>query len=321
MAKLVCFCLTLLLFIVASADSDSEPSFADRSMAVTIDDLPLNSLNREISYQTEITQKILSALSAHKVPAVGFVNENKLYDNGKPVPARVNLLRMWLDADMTLGNHTYSHPDFHSTDFTQFRRDIETGEDITRKLLSEKNEKLRYFRHPFLHVGNTSEKKRELENYLKDRNYVTAPVTIDNSEWIFARAYEKALLDNDTSMMSKVGKAYIDYMEAKAGYYEEQSRRFFNREIGQILLIHANALNGDYLDELILMLKQRSYRFKSLADILEDPAYQSPDSYTGEGGISWIHRWAITKGKTGSFFAGEPPTPEFVMNYSGLFRE
>ena len=321
MPKLVhCFLILFLLF-VGPKDSDTELPSAERSMVITVDDLPLNSINREISYQTEVTGKILDALSAHKVPATGFVNESKLYENGKPVPARVNLLQMWLDAGMTLGNHTYSHPDFNNTDFTQFRNNIEKGEEITRELLSKRNEKLRYFRHPFLHAGNTAGKKRELENYLKDRNYVTAPVTIDNSEWIFARAYEKALLDNDTAMMSKIGKSYIDYMEAKTGYYEEQSRKLFDREIGQILLIHANALNGDFLDELILMLEHRGYRFESLSDILNDPAYKSHDSYTGNGGISWIHRWALTKGKTGTFFAGEPPTPEFVMDYSGLFRE
>lgn len=321
MPKFVCFLLSLLLLHVISANSESEPSLSDRSMVITIDDLPLNSLNREISYQTGITEKLLQSLSAHKVPAVGFVNENKLYENGKTVPARITLLRMWLDAGMTLGNHSYSHPDFHTTDFDQFRNDIEKGEQVIRELLAANNEQIRYFRHPFLHVGNTPEKKKRLARYLKNRNYVTAPVTIDNSEWIFARAYEKALLNDNTSMMSKLGETYIDYMEAKTAYYEEQSRRLFDREIGQILLIHANALNGDYLDELIVMLKQRGYRFASLTEVLKDPAYRSRDTYTGNGGISWIHRWAITKGKSGSFFSGEPATPEFVMDYSGLFRE
>lgn len=321
MPKFICFLLSLLLLHVISANSESEPSLSDRSMVITIDDLPLNSLNREISYQTGITEKLLQSLSAHKVPAVGFVNENKLYENGKTVPARITLLRMWLDAGMTLGNHSYSHPDFHTTDFDQFRNDIEKGEQVIRELLAANNEQIRYFRHPFLHVGNTPEKKKRLARYLKNRNYVTAPVTIDNSEWIFARAYEKALLNDNTSMMSKLGETYIDYMEAKTAYYEEQSRRLFDREIGQILLIHANALNGDYLDELIVMLKQRGYRFASLTEVLKDPAYRSRDTYTGNGGISWIHRWAITKGKSGSFFSGEPATPEFVMDYSGLFRE
>lgn len=321
MPKFVCFLLSLLLLHVISANSESEPSLSDRSMVITIDDLPLNSLNREISYQTGITEKLLQSLSAHKVPAVGFVNENKLYENGKTVPARITLLHMWLDAGMTLGNHSYSHPDFHTTDFDQFRSDIEKGEQVIRELLAANNEQIRYFRHPFLHVGNTPEKKKRLARYLKNRNYVTAPVTIDNSEWIFARAYEKALLNDNTSMMSKLGETYIDYMEAKTAYYEEQSRRLFDREIGQILLIHANALNGDYLDELIVMLKQRGYRFASLTEVLKDPAYRSRDTYTGNGGISWIHRWAITMGKTGTFFAGEPAIPEFVMDYSGLFRE
>ena len=32
----------------------------------------------------------------------------------------------------------------------------------------------------------------------------------------------------------------------------------------------------------------------------------------GNSGITWIHRWALTKGMAKSFYAGEPEVPAFV---------
>jgi len=33
---------------------------------------------------------------------------------------------------------------------------------------------------------------------------------------------------------------------------------------------------------------------------------QLRDTYVGPAGITWLHRWALTAGKRGAFFAGEP---------------
>ncbi len=44
----------------------------------------------------------------------------------------------------------------------------------------------------------------------------------------------------------------------------------------------------------------------------EDDACASPGRYTGPGGITWLHRWALTQGKRGDFFQGEPEVDEFV---------
>jgi hypothetical protein len=75
---------------------------------------------------------------------------------------------------------------------------------------------------------------------LEEHNYKVAPVTIDNAEWIFARAYEKAFVEGDSSMMKKIVDAYIPYMESKFDHFEFISRELFGREIKQVLLIHAN---------------------------------------------------------------------------------
>jgi hypothetical protein len=35
-------------------------------------------------------------------------------------------------------------------------------------------------------------------------------------------------------------------------------------------------------------------------------------TFVGPGGITWLHRWALTQGKRGGFFAGEPTVPEWI---------
>jgi len=287
---------------------------SQRTVAVTIDDLPGISLE---NYEA-VTEKLLTTLKKYDVPAIGFVNEGKLYRKGKLNKKRLTLLDDWLTVGMELGNHTYGHPDYNRLTFEQFSADILKGEKHTKALQTQHGQTMRYFRHPFLHTGNTPQKKEQLEQFLQASGYEIAPVTIDNSEWIFAKAYHIALRENDTAQMKKIGETYVQYMEDKTVFYEKQCKTLFDRAIKQTLLIHANALNGDYLDELLEMYRNRGYAFISMAAALEDTAYQSKDEYAGRVGISWIDRWAITKKVDKTFFKGEPTCPQFIQDYAGL---
>ena len=79
------------------------------AMALTFDDLPFMAAGG--SYFPEAsraTAELLSVLARHQAPAVGFVNEWQLEVAGER-KARVALLQQWIDAGMTLGNHTHSH--------------------------------------------------------------------------------------------------------------------------------------------------------------------------------------------------------------------
>lgn len=297
-------------------------SKASREVSITFDDLLLVSVPRhDIASYREVTTKLLAAITAHKVPAIGFVNEDKLYTDGKLNAARVELLRRWLDSGLELGNHTFSHPDLNTMPLDAFQADVIRGEEVTGTLLRRRGMRLRYFRHPFLHTGADLETKRRFEEFLSGRGYRVAPVTIDNSEWIFAIAYAKAAERNDTQMMRRIGAAYIPYMEQKFDYFEKQSIALFGYEMKQILLLHANLLNADYFGELAQMMKRRGYKFITLDEALTDKAYASPDTYAGPGGITWLHRWALTAGKKKDFFAGEPRTPAFVLKQAGLSVE
>lgn len=267
-------------------------------VAVTFDDLPAN---------PSIAPRLLASIVRAKAPVIGFVNENKL-----TTQAHIDVLRAWHGAGLALGNHTYSHRDLHVIGADEFTRDVVRGEEITTAILGARP---KWFRHPFLHTGKSLEAKEQVEEFLARRGYRIAPVTLDNSEWIFARAYDVA---KDAATRKRIGRAYIVYMDAKLAYFEDQSRKLFGRDIRHVLLVHANALNADWFGALAKSMKKRGYAFVTLERALEDPAYRSADTYVGPAGITWIHRWALTAGKKGAFFAGEPKTPEWIQNAAGI---
>ena len=311
----------LLSTAVASAPAPS------RRVAVTIDDLPgptraiVQSAGGDLAAFQAMTAKLLAALKASGTPAIGFVNEDKLAPGGEFDPKRLALLEAWLEAGMDLGNHTYSHPDLHRTHLADFEKDVVRGEERTKPLLAAHGKTLRYFRHPFLHSGTTLEVKRGLDAFLSQRGYAIAPVTHDNGEWIFAVAYALAANRGDSAAQKRIGEAYVPYMNAKFDYFERESKALFGREIPQVLLIHANSLNADVYPELARMMKGRGYRFVPLAETLEDPAFRSPDTFTGAGGISWLHRWALTRGGKNLVLPDEPMVPKFVLEIAGVEGE
>ena len=312
-----CTSIVILFSVITLSQSDSI-----RYISITFDDLPMNTKYLEDGTQwVEQTQRLLSTVKKFNIPAIGFVNEYKLYVNDVLDSTRLKALQLWVDADLDLGNHTFSHRDYHNTDEHIFFEDIIKGEKITSELLSLKNKKLEYFRHPYLHTGMSLEKKKALEDFLNDHNYTIAPVTIDNGEWIYARAYENAYNKNDFELMKQIGSEFVSYMIDKTIYFENQSVKLFGYEIKQILLVHANMINADYFDELAEELLSRNYAFISLKEALTDSAYKAEDTFIGRGGISWLHRWSYTRKVDKSFYAGEPEVPQNILDIAEVESE
>jgi hypothetical protein len=81
------------------------------------------------------------------------------------------------------------------------------------------------------------------------------------------------------------------------------------REVAQILLLHANRLNADRLDALATALTRRGYRFVSVAEALTDPVYRLPDEFVGAPGNSWFNHWEITAGRSP---VATPKPPEWI---------
>ena len=245
------------------------------------------------------------------MPAIGFVNEGKLAEGRDQTAQRTALLEQWLEAGLDLGNHTYSHRSFYHTPLAVYQADVLRGERVTRRLLERRGRRLRYFRHPFLNTGPNLQAKEAFERFLGEHGYTIAPVTLDNDEWIYSGAYVNASVQGDSAAMRRIGADYMRYMEETFVYFEHLSRELLGREPAQVLLLHANALNAEYLDELAAMMKRRGYRFVTLDAALADPAYRNADRYTGRSGLSWLERWSITRGRHP---APTPAVPQWVRS-------
>jgi len=275
----------------------AEAQTTERRVALTFDDLVMTP---EVggcvpAVARAVNDKILEGLRRAEAPATGFVNASRTC-NMDPALLRDPLLESWLDAGHVLGNHTWSHPDLEWTDLDVYLADALRGGEALQSLLAPRGAAVEWFRHPLLHAGDTSEKKKGLTRFLQDRGWRVAPVTVDNQEWVYAYVYHVALRRGETDLAGRVAEAFLDHTDGAFEYFERRSREVVGREIAQVLLLHANRLVADHIDDILALIRARGYRFVSLAEAVADPAYERGDPWLGEGGPSWIERWAVAGG-------------------------
>lgn len=309
--------LVIALSLLATpAHSQATPT-PIREVAITIDDLPAGDASHMTAATiTDLTQKLLGTLRDQKIPIVGFVNEKKLYKFGE-VDQRIAALKMWLDYGFELGNHTYSHSSLNQVGLKAWEDDIVQGESVTRLLLSERNMKLRYFRHPFLDTGRDLQTRREAEAFLVGRGYRIAPITLDAWDWMYAGVYEDAKKRSDTALQQQLADSYLSYSDSVFAYSEQLSKQIMGYEPRQILLLHANQLEADHIGALLEVMRKRGYRFITLEEALNDSAYALPDTYVGEEGTGWLDHWAIAQGKPPR---GAPVFPQWVIDRSKALK-
>jgi peptidoglycan/xylan/chitin deacetylase (PgdA/CDA1 family) len=303
--------LLFLSFWTFSCTLSSAADKPDRAVAITIDDLPAASApTMSAATITEMTTKLLTTIRDQKIPVVGFVNEKKLYKLGE-VDERINALKMWLDYGFELGNHTYSHASLNKTPLPAWEEEVIRGETVTSMLMAQHKMKLRYFRHPYLDTGRDLETRRKAEEFLVQRGYRIAPITLDAWDWMYATVYEDAKKRGDAALQTKLVTSYLTYSNDVFDYDERLAVKTIGYEPKQILLIHANQLEADHIGELFDVFRKRGYRFITLEEALSDSAYGLPDTYLGEEGTGWLDHWAITMAKIPQ---EEPQFPQWVID-------
>lgn len=278
-------------------------------IAITVDDLPINGPDAGLAELRRINHAVVEALRTGSVPAVGFVNEAKLYRTGE-VDGRIALLDAWLAAGLELGNHTYSHADLNQVGLAAYEEEIVRGETVTRLLSEQRGRSLRLFRHTFLRTGATETDRDGLLAFLMARGYVMVPVTVENDDWYFNARYAKARAAGDAALAARIGEAYLAHWTTMLDWYDALARRTFGRPVDHVALLHDNALNADYLPRVLALMRARGLRFATVDEVLKDPAYAHEDRYVGRWGKSWLQRWAFTDGN--DTLGQEPDPPDWV---------
>src|SRR5260364_292174 len=96
-----------------------------------LDDLPFVNEGLSITDIQNKTRALLKTLQKHRVKAIGFVNEDKLYIKQSEVNARIGILEAWLDAGMELGNHNLGHLGLQNTPLAAYEAAVLKGEAVT----------------------------------------------------------------------------------------------------------------------------------------------------------------------------------------------
>jgi peptidoglycan/xylan/chitin deacetylase (PgdA/CDA1 family) len=260
------------------------------TVALTFDDLPTMTLLHAQSYADYTNKMLLRGLRRHHFPAIGFVNEGKFDDLERA--AQIDILHQWLDAGMDLGNHTFSHESPNTLHADGYIRDIARGEQVTRPMLVARHRYLRWFRHPYLETGMPLETKQKIDNWLAGHGYRIAPVTMENSDWLFSEPYDDAIARHDKRRVKRVRASYLAYTAKIVPWYQKAGHQLLGRDMAFVMLLHDTRLNADCIDSLAAILKKNRLRTVTLEKAMTDPAYRIVDPYVGADGIEWLERWS-----------------------------
>lgn len=207
---------------------------------------------------TERFNRIVQALVDNKVPATGFIIA------GAIAKGQWEFLEEFRNAGFMLGNHTYSHYNLNRMNVDKYIADLDKADKKLASIMTEP----KYFRYPYLAMGNKTSKPKVLA-YLNEHHYTIAPVTIDSKDFQFNEQLYRVPYRMRESYVNKLIPRYLAYMWKQTLRAEKQAD---GRPVKQILLIHANLLNSYAMPDIIKMYRDNGYQFISLTEALKNPA-------------------------------------------------
>ncbi|MBI1773545.1 MAG: polysaccharide deacetylase family protein, partial [Burkholderiales bacterium] len=193
-------------------------------------------------------------------------------DYAAKLPAGYVLAKAWGDAGHAIGNHTMSHPDLHSdkVSLAQYQQEILDCDQIISTLPGYQ----KWYRYTYLREGNTPEKRDGMRNFLKQKNYRNAYVSLDTSDWRLNEKLVAVLQKNPQADVSAIKRAYLTHVRQRAEAYRALSWQLQGRDIPQVLLIHHNLINALWLEDVLAQFKDMGWKFTTPAAAFSDPVYQ-----------------------------------------------
>jgi len=290
-----------------------------QSVAITIDDLPYvtgaqvaPNISGVRSSAEIANRKLLTALTAHRVPVTGFVIQKRVESIGSTSGSKI--LKAWISRGFDLGNHTYSHPDINDLSPEQIEEEILRGEYTVGPLMKAARKRLTFFRFPMNHTGDTKVKHDAIAAFLSQRGYQLATCTIDTSDYLFNDAYSLMLAKNDGAAAQRLRLEYLAYTSQEIDYYAALNKQVLGYEPPQVMLLHDNRLNADVIDQVLQLFEEKHYRFVSLDVAQADAAYRTPETYITKFGPMWGYRWARERNvKVNGSLEQDPP--KWILDY------
>ena len=251
-----------------------------QEIAITFDDLPIHGALPVGMTRLDIAHSILETLRREQLPPTyGFINGGRGGDD-KTAPA---VLSAWRAAGQPLGNHTWSHQDINHETAAQFEADVSGNEPLLKRLMG--HEDWHWFRYPYLHEGDTVEKRRDTRAWLSAQGYKFADVTMDFEDYLWNEPYARCVAKHDEASIQRLHDSYLAVAAQYYTLYRQVSRMVYGRDVKYVLLMHVGAFDARMLPELLKFYRTEGVRFISLPEAISDPAYQDdPDIGEPAGG-------------------------------------
>jgi endo-1,4-beta-xylanase len=267
----------------AASNAKSGAAF---KLALTFDDLPVHSTAPPSVSRVEIARSVLSALEArHAPPTYGFVNAKAL--DGNPDHAKV--LEAWRAAGHPLGNHTFSHMDLDGNTIEAFQQDVVANEATLRHYMGDEGWK--WLRFPYLHEGETPEKRAAVGTFLKDRGYRPAHVTITFGDWAYNEPFARCLARGDLASVEWMKDSFLRHARASIAEARSEAVAAYDRDIPHVMLLHLGGFDAVMMPQLLDLIETQGGRLVPLGEALDDSAYSANVGPTGGGsGGTWLDR-------------------------------
>ena len=287
MIRLLSVCAALSLAASATVPAHTQ------QMAITFDDLPSHGPLPPGVTRQDVAASLLKIFKAEHLPPVyGFINAQKV----EKEPGTKSVLTMWRAANEPLGNHTWAHLDLEDQTSEQFEAEIEKNEPMLKELMP--NEDWRWFRYPYLHEGETVEKRRAVRAWLAAHDYKIAQINMDFDDYLWNDPYARCSAKHDDAAIAKLHDSYLATADMYLGVFRQASQMIYGRDVKYILLMHIGAFDAKMLPELLALYRQRGVSFISLPEAEKDPAYQlDPDMGMKGGGALLEQMMALKKFK------------------------
>ncbi|WP_431800549.1 delta-lactam-biosynthetic de-N-acetylase [Halobacillus andaensis] len=178
-------------------------------------------------YEQGYTDDVLDVLKEQEVPAAFFVTGH--YINSAP-----DLLKRMVKEGHTVGNHSWSHPDFTTSSKEKIKQELDKVESAVADITEQKT-------MTFLRPPRGTFNSRTLE-WTRELGYIHAFWSI-------------AFVDWETNQQKGWEYAFDNVMEQV--------------HPGAVILLHTVSKdNAEALEQLIIELRKRGYQFGSLNDLL-----------------------------------------------------
>lgn len=251
-----------------------------KQISITFDELPAAQTFGDVDRQAT-NYLILDALKRHEVKATGFVVGNQ-------IEGGYDILGEWLNQGHALGNLTWSGQDYNELGPDQFIADVQMGSEALEPMLSGFGQKKRYFRYPFLHYGDTQERREKASRFLKKKGWTVCPATVLPEDYLYDLSLIKLGKQPDSVKYQQLMNDYINHVLDELERVERLAINLAGRPVRHILQLRANRLNAVCLDELLGALKDAGYLFISLNQALKDEIYRKPEAYYGLKGLGYL---------------------------------